>query len=62
MILLSICLLPQHIIIFLFFTDKGKCYWLKVHEIPEGGRATRGRSILNLIEKEKEEKLQPLLQ
>lgn len=39
----------------LFFTDKGKCYWLKVHEVPEGGRATRGRSILNLIEKEKNE-------
>ena len=41
----------------LFFTDKGKCYWLKVHEIPEGGRATRGRSIINLLEKEKEEKV-----
>ncbi len=41
----------------MFFTDKGKCYWLKVHEIPEGGRATKGRSILNLIEKEKEEKV-----
>lgn len=41
----------------LFFTDKGKCYWLKVHEIPEGGRAARGRSILNLIEKSKEEKI-----
>ncbi|MGD8779871.1 MAG: DNA gyrase subunit A [Ignavibacteria bacterium] len=41
----------------MFFTDKGKCYWLKVHELPEGGRATRGRSILNLIEKEKEEKI-----
>ncbi len=39
----------------LFFTDRGKCYWLKVFEIPEGGRASRGRSILNLIEKEKEE-------
>lgn len=39
----------------MFFTDKGKCYWLKVHEIPEGGRAARGRSILNLIEKDKEE-------
>ncbi len=33
----------------LLFTDKGKCHWLKVYEIPEGGRATRGRSILNLI-------------
>ena len=39
----------------LFFTDKGKVYWLKVFEIPEGGRATRGRSILNLIEKEQDE-------
>jgi DNA gyrase subunit A len=41
----------------MFFTDLGKCYWLKVHEIPEGGRATKGRSILNLIEKGKEEKI-----
>jgi DNA gyrase subunit A len=41
----------------MFFTDQGKCYWLKVHEIPEGGRATKGRSILNLIEKEKEENI-----
>jgi len=41
----------------LFFTDKGKCYWLKVHEIPEGGRASRGRSLLNLIEKEKDEEI-----
>ena len=41
----------------MFFTDQGKCYWLKVHELPEGGRATRGRSILNLIEKKKEEKI-----
>jgi len=39
----------------LFFTDKGRCYWLKVHEIPEAGRAARGRSILNLLQKEKEE-------
>jgi DNA gyrase subunit A len=39
----------------LFFTDRGRCYWLKVHEIPEGGRATRGRSILNLLEKDKED-------
>ncbi|MBL1214380.1 MAG: DNA gyrase subunit A [Ignavibacteriae bacterium] len=41
----------------MFFTDKGKCYWLKVHELPEGGRATRGRSILNLLQKEKDEKI-----
>jgi len=45
----------------MFFTDKGKCYWLKVHELPEGGRATRGRSILNLIEKEKDENITAFL-
>jgi len=33
----------------MFFTDIGKCYWLKVHEIPRGGRTTRGRAIVNLI-------------
>lgn len=33
----------------LFFTDRGKCYWLKVYDIPQGGRATRGRAIVNLI-------------
>ena len=41
----------------LFFTDKGKCYWLKVNEVPEAGRAARGRSILNLLQKEKEEEI-----
>lgn len=41
----------------LFFTDTGKCYWLKVHEVPEGGRASRGKSIINLIEKEKDEQI-----
>jgi DNA gyrase subunit A len=39
----------------LFFTDKGRVYWLKVHEIPEGGRTAKGRSILNILQKEKEE-------
>lgn len=41
----------------MFFTDKGKCYWKKVHELPEGGRATRGRSLQNLVEKEKNEQI-----
>ncbi|HQF42101.1 MAG TPA: DNA gyrase subunit A, partial [Ignavibacteriaceae bacterium] len=41
----------------LFFTDKGRCYWLKVHEVPEGGRTAKGRSIVNLLEKEKEENI-----
>jgi len=33
----------------LFFTEAGKCYWLKVYDISQGGRATRGRAIVNLI-------------
>ncbi len=39
----------------LFFTDKGRCYWLKVFEVPEGGRIARGRAIVNCINKQKEE-------
>ena len=34
----------------LFFTDRGKCYWLKVWEIPEARRAARGKAIINLIQ------------
>lgn len=41
----------------MFFTDRGKCYWLKVFEVPEAGRAARGRAIQNLIEIEKNEKI-----
>jgi len=41
----------------MLFTDKGKCYWLKVHEIPEGGRTARGRSMRNLIQIGKEEQI-----
>jgi DNA gyrase subunit A len=33
----------------LFFTDQGKCYWLKVYDIPTGGRTARGRAVVNLI-------------
>ena len=42
----------------LYFTDKGKCHWLKVYDIPQGGRATRGRAIVNLIGCEPEEKVE----
>ncbi|MCH7859982.1 MAG: DNA gyrase subunit A [Candidatus Marinimicrobia bacterium] len=42
----------------LFFTDRGKCYWLKVHEIPPAGRLSRGRAIVNLIGCETGEKVQ----
>jgi DNA gyrase subunit A len=41
----------------LFFTEKGKCYWLKVYEIPEGGRLARGRAIVNLIELDKDDSI-----
>ncbi len=41
----------------IFFTDNGRAYWLKVHEIPEGGRASRGKSISYLVEKEPDEKI-----
>ena len=41
----------------LFFSDKGKCYGLKVHEIPEGGRASRGRSIAHLVDKDQGERI-----
>jgi DNA gyrase subunit A len=33
----------------MIFTDDGRCFWLKVHEIPQAGRATRGKPIVNLI-------------
>jgi len=33
----------------LFFTDLGRCHWVKVHEIPEAGRAARGKAIVNLL-------------
>jgi DNA gyrase subunit A len=45
----------------LFFTDRGKAYWLKVYELPEGGRNTRGRPIVNLLELEPGEKIRAMI-
>jgi DNA gyrase subunit A len=45
----------------LVFTDKGKVYWLKVHEIPQGGRASRGKAIVNLLQVEPGEKVMTIL-
>lgn len=45
----------------LFFTDKGKCYWLKVFEVPEGGRTSKGKAITNLIAKEPDENIAAFL-
>ena len=42
----------------LFFTDTGKCYWLKVYDIPQAGRASRGRAIVNLIGCKPEERVE----
>lgn len=41
----------------LFFTEKGKCYWLRVFEIPEGSRTAKGRAIQNLINIEPDDKV-----
>lgn len=41
----------------LFFTEKGKCYWLRVFEIPEGSRTAKGRAIQNLINIEPDDKI-----
>jgi DNA gyrase subunit A len=41
----------------LFFTDKGKCYWLKVFEIPEESRTSRGRAIVNMLRLEPDENI-----
>lgn len=41
----------------LFFTEGGKCYWLRVFEIPEGSRTSKGRAIQNIINIPKEEKI-----
>lgn len=45
----------------LIFTDRGKVYWLKVHEIPQAGRASRGKPIVNLIRVEKDERVAAVL-
>ncbi len=45
----------------LFFTDAGKVYWLKVYELPEGGRATRGKAIVNLLNLSPHEKISAIL-
>lgn len=41
----------------MFFTEKGKCFWMRVFEIPEGSRVSRGRAIQNLINIEQDDKI-----
>ncbi len=45
----------------LIFTSRGKVYWLKVHEIPQGGRAARGKAIVNLLNLEADEQVMTIL-
>lgn len=45
----------------LFFTEQGRCFWMKVYELPEGGKATKGRAIQNLIAIPKEDKIKAYL-
>jgi DNA gyrase, A subunit len=45
----------------LFFTSKGKCYWLKVYNIPEGSRTSKGRAMQNLINIEPDDKVRAFI-
>ncbi len=46
---------------FLFFTNKGRVYWKKVHEIPEAGRMSKGKAIINLLNLQKGERVATIL-
>jgi len=45
----------------LFFTEKGRCYWLKVYEIPEGEKQSKGRAIQNLIQIPPDDKIKAII-
>lgn len=45
----------------LFFTQRGKCFWMRVYEIPEGSKTSKGRAIQNLINIEKEDKVKAFI-
>jgi DNA gyrase subunit A len=45
----------------LFFTQKGKCFWMRVYEIPEGSRTSKGRAIQNLINIEQEDRVKAFI-
>ncbi|MGM0452080.1 MAG: DNA gyrase subunit A [Thermodesulfobacteriota bacterium] len=46
---------------FLFFTNRGRVYWCKVYDIPQGGRASRGKAIVNLLNFTEDERLTTVL-
>lgn len=45
----------------LFFTQKGKCFWMRVYEIPEGSKTAKGRAIQNLINIEQDDKVKAFI-
>ena len=45
----------------MFFTQKGKCFWMRVYEIPEGSKASKGRAIQNLINIEPDDKVKAFI-
>jgi DNA gyrase subunit A len=45
----------------LFFTEKGRCYWLKVYQIPEGEKQSKGRAIQNLIQLPQDDKIRTII-
>ncbi|NUY79994.1 DNA gyrase subunit A [Flavobacterium sp. MAH-1] len=45
----------------MFFTQKGKCYWMRVYEIPEGNKTSKGRAIQNLINIENDDKVKAFI-
>jgi DNA gyrase subunit A len=45
----------------MFFTQQGQCYWLKVHEIPQGTRTSRGKPVVNLINIDRDDKIAALV-
>lgn len=45
----------------LFFTQKGKCFWMRVYEIPEGSKSSKGRAIQNLINIEQDDKVKAFI-
>ncbi len=45
----------------MFFTQKGRCYWLKIYEIAEGGKANKGRAIQNMLQLDSDDKVEACL-
>src|SRR4028119_1776216 len=45
----------------MFFTEKGRCYWLKVYEVPEGDKNSKGRAIQNLMQLPQDDKVRTII-